>query len=141
MYDFLATKCKIYLPKYGQVTIWHLRDLIAGRTLRIPAEKAQHLRVPHYEHLTIEKMMIFAAECNDGVALKYLPKDKLDFDRLPRQYVANVIFTLCGEEFDKWVTKTIETRNDNIVKQRDLAIEMDPTIAAIFKQSTSVSSK
>ena len=141
MYDFLATKCKTYLPKYDQVTIWHLRDLIAGKTLRIPAEKAQHLHVPHYEGLSISKILEFAGECKEGAALKYLPKDHLDVDRLPRQYVINVIYTVCGEEFDRWINETIETRNNDILKQRDLAIEMDPEIAKIFHQSSSVSSR
>ena len=84
-------------------------------------------------------MLAFAAKCNDGAALKYLPKDQLDIDRLPRQYVANVIFTICGDDFERWVNKTIESRNEHLIQQRDLLIEMDPTIAKIFKESTSVS--
>ena len=97
--------------------------------------------MPHYDGLSIKKMMEFAGECKEGAALKYLPKDQLDVDRLPRQYVINVLYTVCGEEFEHWINKTIEARNDGIVKQRDLLIEMDPTIAKIFHQSTSVSSK
>ena len=109
--------------------------------MRIPAEKAAHLHVPQYDHLRIEDLLGFAAECNHGAALKYLPRDQLDIDRLPRQYVINVIYTLCGEDFEKWISKTIESRNDQLLKQRDLLIEMDPAIAKIFKESTSVSRK
>ena len=61
-----------------------------------------HIHVPHYDGLTIEKMMEFATKCKDGAALKFLPKDKLDLERLPRQYVANVIYTICEDEFVKW---------------------------------------
>ena len=86
-------------------------------------------------------MLSFAKRSKGGAALKYLPKDQLDVDRLPRQYVANVIFTVCGDEFEKWIDKTIENRNEELIKQRDLLIEMDPTIAKIFKESTSVSRK
>lgn len=114
---------------------------MSGKTLRIPAEKAQHIHVPQYEKLTLEELLKFAKKCKEGAALKYLPKDQLDIDRLPRQYVINVIFTLCGEDFEEWVSKTIESRNDELLKKRDKLIEMDPTIAAIFKESTSVSRK
>ena len=107
----MASNVKCYLPKYSHVTIWHLRDLVSGKTLRIPTEKAAHLYVPQYDHLRIEDLLAFAAECNHGAALKYLPRDQLDIDRLPRQYVINVIYTLCGEDFEKWVSKTIESRN------------------------------
>ena len=114
---------------------------MSGKTLRIPSDKAKHLHVPHYEHLTIKKMLKFAEEYNEGAALKYLPKDQLDVDRLPRQYVINVIYTLCEDAFDKWVQTTISARNNNIVQQRDLLIEMDPEMAKIFRQSTSISSR
>ena len=58
---------------------------------------------------------------------------------MPRQYIINVVYTLCGEDFEKWVNKTIKKRTDELIKNRNKQIEMDPTIAAIFKQSTSVS--
>ena len=50
-----------------------------------------------------------------------------------------MVYTLCGDDFEKWVKKTIQKRTDELIKNRNKQIEMDPTIAAIFKQSTSVS--
>ena len=50
-----------------------------------------------------------------------------------------MVYTLCGEDFEKWVKKGIQKRNDEVKKNRNKYIEMDPTVAAIFKQSTSVS--
>ena len=75
IYNFLASEVKCYLPKYNQVTIWFLRDLVDGTTLRIPSEKAAHLYVPQYEDLDIEEILAFAKDHNHGAALKYLPKD------------------------------------------------------------------
>ena len=74
----MASEVKCYLPKYNQVTIWFLRDLFNGNTLRIPSEKAAHLHVPMYEDLDIEDILNFAKENNHGAAMKYLPRDKLD---------------------------------------------------------------
>jgi hypothetical protein len=30
VWRFLTTEAKVYLPSYGTVTIWHLKDLAAG---------------------------------------------------------------------------------------------------------------
>ena len=58
---------------------------------------------------------------------------------MPRQFIINVVYTLCGDEFENWVKKTILKRNKELIENRDKEIAMDPTIAAIFKSSTSVS--
>ena len=50
-----------------------------------------------------------------------------------------MVYTLCGDDFEMWVKKTIQKRTAELIKNRNKQIEMDPTIAAIFKQSTSVS--
>ncbi len=46
--------------------------------------------------------------------------------------MANVIYYVCGEEFDQWIAKTIEARNNKITEERDLLIEMDPEVAKVF---------
>ena len=80
----MATKCRCYLPRYQHTSIWYLKDLATGVSKRIPAEKAMHIHIPYYESLTIPKFLAFAATCKDGIALQYLPKNKLDMDKLPR---------------------------------------------------------
>ena len=35
VYKFLSHDCGAYLPSYDTVTIWHLRDLMAGKRMRI----------------------------------------------------------------------------------------------------------
>ena len=77
-------------------------------------------------------MLKWAEEYDKGRALKYLPRNELDLARLPRQWIINVVFTLCGEDFEKWVKKTIKARNEGIMEQRDLLINMDPEMAQIF---------
>ena len=60
-----------------------LKDMATGKIMRIPADRARHLSVPYYESLTVEKMLTFAATCRGGVALTYLPENKLDLRSLP----------------------------------------------------------
>ena len=62
-------------------------------------------------------------------------------EKLPRQYIANVIYTIVGPPFAQWVKAQMEKRNDKIKAEQDLLIDMDPEIAEIFRKSQSVSGK
>ena len=73
--------------------------------------------------------------------MKALPIAKKEIDKLPRQYLANVIYTLVGKPFDAWVEARIEARNQKIKEKGQMQIELDPEIAAIFHASTAVSGK
>ena len=57
--------------------------------------------------------------------------------KLPRAYIANVIYTLVGQPFADWVNSGIESRN----QKNDMLVQMDPEIARIFVASTTVSGK
>ena len=70
----------------------------------------------------------------------YFPDEK-ELRRLPKQFIVNVASTVIGRKFDDWVKKQVETRNAKVAKEKDLHIEVDPEIAEIFRNSTSVSSK
>ena len=70
----------------------------------------------------------------------HLPDDR-DIHRLPRQWIVNVIYTLVGEAFGTWVSELVKGRNDYVAEKRDLIIELDPQIAAAFRNSVNISSK
>lgn len=70
-----------------------------------------------------------------------LPAVKKEVLKLPRAYIANVIYTMVGKDFENWAAARIQARNEKVVKEKEMAIAMDPEIAEIFKQSTSVSGK
>ena len=61
--------------------------------------------------------------------------------RLPRQWIINVIYALVGDPFRLWVSQQVKERNDHVAEQNDLMIELDPQIAAAFKGSLNISSK
>ena len=73
--------------------------------------------------------------------MKALPINEKDQEGLPRQYIANVIYTTVGKPFYDWVEQKIQERDQEIVKDQNMGINLDPEIAAIFKASTSVSGK
>jgi hypothetical protein len=54
--------CKAYEPSPQTVTIWHLRDQANGQKKWIKADAIKHLYVPHYESLSIDKILEWAEE-------------------------------------------------------------------------------
>ena len=71
---------------------------------------------------------------------RYLP-DPRDQHRLPRQWLINVCNTIMGRPFAQWVEGVCRHRNEFLASKHDLLIEMDPDIARVYTQSTSISSK
>ena len=70
--------------------------------------------------------------------MQRLPNEK-EIPKLPKQYLANVVYTVCGDRFHNWVSKKIEERNVRVQNDKDLMINVDPIIAAAFNNSTAVS--
>ena len=72
---------------------------------------------------------------------QYLPEVEIELPKTPKQWVSNVITSVVGEPFTKWVKKQVQARHAKVAVQNDLMIQMDPEIAKVFQQSTAVSSK
>ena len=69
-----------------------------------------------------------------------LPVIKREREKLPRSYLANIIYTLVGDPFKQWVETKVNERHEKRKKQED-AIMLDPEIAAIFNASNATSGK
>ena len=126
------------MPPFENVTVWHLRDIQSGAKKRIKSADVKHINIPEFEGLAIKDMQAFA-NSYPGVN-RYFPIEK-EVEKLPRQYIANVIYTIVGPPFAQWVKTQMEKRNDKIKSEQDMMIDMDPEIAEIFRASQSVSGK
>ena len=131
VYNFLAVDAGVYLPAYGkcfahrlppsrwpfgsgidpnfshfmpleQVTIYFLKDLMAGSKKSIQGKNVAWIAIPQYEGLTIDKIAAFVAPYN--VVADYLPHAK-ELGKLPKQWIANVCHTLLKTTFSDWVRK------------------------------------
>ena len=60
VWRFVASDCGAYLPDYESVTIWHLRDLAAGKRKIIKCTDVKTIHVPQFEGLKIETLLEFA---------------------------------------------------------------------------------
>ena len=95
VYRFLATEVGAYLPEYAVATIWHLRDISAGKRRLILAKVIQLLFVTQLEGLKIETMLLFGSQYPE--VMRALPIVEHERLKLHRQYIANVTYTLAGE--------------------------------------------
>ena len=95
-----------------------------------------HVRVPFYDNLTLEQ--IIAQLEGRPEVFDYLPDGK-ELRKVPRQWICNVIATVVGAPFVSWVKARVNERNAEVVKEKNLAIAMDPDIAAAFHASNAVS--
>ncbi len=97
IYRFLASEAHIYLPPMDNVTVWHLRDLARGERRRIAAKDVLHIAIPQFEGLSIKDMLEYASSI--PAVQKALPTGEKETEKLPRQYIANVIHTIVGRPF------------------------------------------
>ena len=108
------------------MTIFHMRDLVSGVKRMIKSKDVKHFAVPQYKGLSIVNMLEF---CNDYPdVIQSLPVES-EIQKLSRQYLANVIYTLVGEPFKTWVETRVEARNQEVTSKKNMMIEMDPEIA------------
>ena len=52
--------------------------------------------------------------------------------KLPKEWVANVAYSVMGDQFSDWVEEAIEERNARIAEQGNLLMDMDPEVYAAF---------
>ena len=139
VYRFLATEVGAYLPDYKVCTIWHLKDIAAGKRRLILSKNAKQTFVPQFEGLNKEDMLKFAAAYPQ--VAEALPAEAREVDKLHRQYIANVIYTIAGAPFHQWVEGVMADRTRKIQQEQNLMIEMDPEVLRTFQASSAVSGK
>ena len=61
--------------------------------------------------------------------------------KMPRGYICNVIYTLVGEPFKKWVAEHCEERNELFQKKHGMEIKLQARIAEAALASTAVNCK
>ena len=138
-YRFVAQECSIALDDYRVVSVFHLRDIVEGNRKTIKQADLKHIHVPQFPGLNLESMLEFAEKYPE--VFQVLPRENSEIMQLHRQYVANVIYTIAGDDFTDWLNRKLKQRNKKIAEERNLNIKMDPEIYRHFKASESISGK
>ena len=68
-----------------------------------------------------------------------LPDRQVEIDKLPRQYLINLIYTKVGEKFSTWVNEKVNQRHERVKDEGKQYIELDPEIAKVYQQSRAIS--
>lgn len=84
VWDFLNYNVKAYCATRETVTIWHLRDMANGKKGYIKQENVKHLTVPHYESLSLERILEWTRQYYPHVLERMFPEGK-ELYKLPRQ--------------------------------------------------------
>ena len=116
VYRFLTSEALIYLPPYETVTVFHMRDIVAGKRKMIKQSDVRVISVPFFEGLSIDKMLLWSENRVENV-MEVFPIIKREIDKLPRAYIANCIFTLTGQAFQNWVNKMVNERNAKVARE------------------------
>ena len=93
-----------------------------------------------YEGLGIKEIRQFLDD-NYPEVYEYLPEPNIELPKTPKQWIVNTCATVLKEDFIDWVQLQVKARHEKVMQEKDLAIVMDPKMAAIFNASTAVSSK
>jgi len=84
VYDFLSQNVKAYLPPKDVITIWHLKDLAAGKKGLIKGEQVRHLAVPQYDSISVEAIRDWAKARYPQMLGRYFPIER-EYMHFPRQ--------------------------------------------------------
>ena len=95
--------------------------------------------VPLYEGLSTADILTWGFD--QPLVAEALPSEPREVEKLLRQYVINVVYTLVGDPFRLWVESVMQARDAKITQERSLGIELDPDILRVLRNSTAVSSK
>jgi hypothetical protein len=94
------------------------------------------LFVPQYEHLALDDIVEFASGY-EGIA-DYFPVAR-EMRKFPRHYICNLIYSIVGEPFMKWVKVRVAARNSKVAITNNLNVTLDPHVAKAFAMSSAVS--
>ena len=92
---------------------------------------------PQFKGLNIEQMLSWASQYPEVAAA--LPSESTELEKLHRDYVSSVIYTIVGQPFVVWVQSKVEERNQHIQESQDKNVMLDPEIAQILQASHAIS--
>ena len=116
-----------------------MRDLCSTNRRKIYGKDVKYFNVPQYEGLTIKDFLEYSDMYPE--VMKALPIERKEIFKLPRQYIINVVNTIVGEPFVKWVQKRVDERHKKVADDTQPFIDFDAEIAEIYKNSNAVSGK
>jgi len=102
---------------------------VSGVKKYVKCDGIKHIYIPQYESLSIREILVKWSQ-KENLKL-FLPVEK-ELTSLNKQFIANVAYSVIGDEFQQWVCQLVHERNNDITQKKQLMINMDPDVAAAF---------
>ena len=110
--------------------------MIVGDKLHLKCKDVKVCRVPHLKGLTVDDLLKFGIE--KANIMDYLPE--YEYKKLPnRQWLCNVLHTLLGDTFTKFVQDKIKDRVKLVIRKKELNVKALPEFVEIFNKSQNIS--
>ena len=136
VYDLLCNEGGIYFPPIDDAHHKYISQVIVGDKLHLKCKDIKVCRVPHLKGLTVDDLLKFGME--ETNLIDYLPE--YEYRKLPhRQWLCNVLNTLLGDTFTKFVQDRLEDRAKFVVRKKELNAKALPEFASIFNKSQNIS--
>ena len=104
----------------------------------IKCKAVKYVWAPYYPSLSVSVLLEHAAMTE---VVEYLPKERKEWDRLPRQFILNLCGTVLEVAFQQWVRERIEERNAKLANDNNLLVTLDEEVYSAFVNSNHISSK
>ena len=105
----------------------------------VSQDRVRHISVPQYQQLSIQKMLQFLVQFDE--MHNYMPSEPRELNKLPRDWVVCIAASVVGDQFYEFIKQSINERNAEISRDRNMLIAMDPQLAQAFNNSTAISRK
>jgi len=115
-----------------------LKDLISGAKKYVKSGQLHHLVVPQYDGLSIQCILTKVGDNPDFVL--HMPIVR-EMQKVGKQWIINVAYTIIGDQFAEWVMNMVTERNLKVQREGNKMINIDPEIKAAWQQSTHISCK
>ena len=79
------------------MTVPHMKELAAGKRTLLKSKDINHINIPYFDGLSVEKMLHYAKDKEN--VMRALPDIERERDKLQREYLGNVIYTIVGKPF------------------------------------------
>ena len=102
-YFFAANELKCVLPAKETVTAFHIKDIISGAKGYVKGDDLKFLAVPHYESLSLQKILDWTKANYPQVIDRYFPIER-ELEKFPRQVSQKPSFA-CIHQFFELIIK------------------------------------
>ena len=138
LFNLLSREGKIFLPPAKDWTRQFMRELMHGTKQHIKLHKVKVIQVPQYEGLFVKDILKFAKTKVD--IDEYLPE--FEYNKEPnRQWLWNLVNSLVSDDFQNYIDEKVKLRRQNVIKQQNLRMTINPEFVNIFKSSNAISSE